>query len=264
VGSRLRGLVDDRGQITGESEFIDRLGSVEASEVTVRGGDTQYTSTPHSRRRLIVRNYDVADLIDKFDVVKRLNNPESNYARKQANGMGRKIDRVIIAAANGDAHTGKDGTTLVALPAGQKIVVGATGLTLAKLLSARELLDKAEVDPMEARYAIVPAKGITDLLNTTEIKSADYNTVKALAAGAIDTFMGFKFIRSELLEKNATGNWLCEFYAKSALAFGYGIDVNSRIDELPGKRYSWQVYTSGEFGAERVEDERLVQVEILP
>ena len=36
--------------------------------------------------------------------------------------------------------------TSVTLPAGQKIAVGGTGLTLAKLISAKKLLDAADID----------------------------------------------------------------------------------------------------------------------
>ena len=39
----------------------------------------------------------------------------------------------------------------------------------------------------------------SDMLQHTQVTSADYNTVKALAEGAVDTFMGFKFIMSNRL-----------------------------------------------------------------
>jgi hypothetical protein len=38
---------------------------------------------------------------------------------------------------------------------------------------------------------------MSDLLALEKITSADYATVKALVQGAIDTFMGFKFVRSQ-------------------------------------------------------------------
>lgn len=40
-----------------------------------------------------------------------------------------------------------------------------------------------------------------NLLRETEVSSYDFNNVKALVEGKIDTFMGFKFIRTQRLPK---------------------------------------------------------------
>jgi hypothetical protein len=64
-----------------------------------------------------------------------------------------------------------------------------TGLTLAKLLSAKETMDGDDV-PENGRVIVCTSDQISDLLNTTEIKSSDFNTVKALARGEIDSFLG--------------------------------------------------------------------------
>src|SRR3546814_3244582 len=102
-------------------------------------------------------------------------------------------------------------TTLFRSPAGQKIAVGSDGLTLVKLLQAKEILDAAEVDVDDTtgqgaptRVIAVSTKQITNLLGTTEIKSVDYNSVKALAQGQADTFLGFKFVRTERVPQVGT------------------------------------------------------------
>ena len=88
----------------------------------------------------------------------------------------RAIDDLIIAAATGNAVDG-DGSN-VALPAGQKIAHGSAGLTLAKLISAKEILDGNEVDE-EDRFFVLGSQQVSNFLNTTEVKSADYNSIKA-------------------------------------------------------------------------------------
>jgi hypothetical protein len=74
--------------------------------------------------------------------------------------MGRAMDDVIIDAALGTAFTGETGSTSTILPAGQKIVHGSTGLSVAKLLSAKQILDLGSVDPSIPRYIIVSPKQI--------------------------------------------------------------------------------------------------------
>lgn len=125
-------------------------------------------------------DYEYADLIDDQDRVRLLIDPTSTYGRAAAAAMGRAMDDEIIAAALGTSLTGKDGSTSTALPSGQKIVHGSAGLTIAKLVSAKELLDAASVDPSIPRHIIVSPKQVSDLLNNTTVTSSDFNTVNTL------------------------------------------------------------------------------------
>ena len=52
------------------------------------------------------------------------------------------MDDEIISALIGSANTGKTGSTSVALPAAQKIAHGSAGLTIAKLVEAKQKLDE--------------------------------------------------------------------------------------------------------------------------
>jgi len=213
---------------------------------------------PHSRRTASMSDYHWADLIDNEDKVRMLVTPESHYARSGANSMARAIDDLIIAAATGNAVDG-DGSN-VALPSGQKIAHGSAGLTLAKLIATKEILDGNDTDPDEMRYMVLGSKQVSNLLNTTEVKSADYNSIKALVQGDIDTFMGFKFLRSERLALASTTR-TCFAFTKSAMGLGIGSDVKTQIDVRPDKSYAHQVYLSFVAGATRIQDECVVQVD---
>ena len=202
-------------------------------------------------------DYHWADLIDDEDKVRMLVTPESHYAKSGANSMARAIDDLIIAAATGNAVDGAGSN--VALPAGQKIAHGSAGLTLAKLISAKEILDGNDVDPDEERFFVLGSQQVSNLLNTTEVKSADYNSIKALVQGDIDTFMGFKFLRSERLTLASTQR-TCFAFTKGAMGLGIGKDVTTKIDLRPDKSYAHQVYLSFVAGATRVQDECVVEV----
>ena len=65
------------------------------------------------------------------------------------------------------------------------------------MLDAKKILDENETDPEETRYLVCTANQLSDFLNIAEVKSSDYNSIKALVQGEVDTYLGFKFIRSE-------------------------------------------------------------------
>ena len=258
-GSKLRDAVRTES-VVGKSHFFERIGSTAAVKRTSRHADTPRVDTPHSRRKVTMDDYDWADLIDDSDKVRLLISPQSEYAKAGAYAMGRTMDDVIIAAATGNAFGGVSGGSSIPLPAGQKIAHGSTGLTIAKLISAKEKLDAANVDPDEARTIVCSAKQISDLLGTTQITSADFNSVKALVQGDIDTFMGFKFIRSERLGTDSNGNRQVLAFTNTSMGLALGKDIQTKISERADKNYSTQVYLCMTIGATRVEDEKVIEI----
>ena len=176
MGSLLRPAVDVES-VTGEKAFFDQVGSVAAIAKTSRHSDTPILDTPHSRRQVSLTTYEWADLIDDSDKVRMLSDPTSSYARAAAAAIGRSMDDTVIAALGGTAKTGKEGATSTALPAASKIAHGSAGLTVAKLVTAKKKLDEGNVDPSIPRYIVVSPEQIEDLLNTTGVTSADFNTV---------------------------------------------------------------------------------------
>mgnify|MGYP003625313122 FL=1 len=226
-GSRLRNAVKTEN-VTGKAHFFERIGSTAAEKRTSRHSDTPRMDTPHSRRKVTMDDYDWADLIDNEDKVRMLISPSSEYAMAGAWAMGRAMDDAVIAAASGTAYSGASGGTSVALASGQKIVHGSAGLTLAKLLEAKEILDSSDVDPDEPRYMIVTAKQLQNVLGVEQITSADYSSVKALVQGEIDTFLGFNFIRTERLVTDGT-NRLALAFTQNAIGLALGQDINTKI-----------------------------------
>lgn len=259
-GSRLRPTVLIKTGVVGEETYMDQLGSGTATKKTTRNADTPISAPNHARRRITLFDYEIARLHDKQDQLKMLVDPTSAYVQNGAYALGRAMDDEIIVAASGTAYTGKAGGTSTTLPSAQKVAVGTTGLTLAKLLSAKEILDASDVDPDEERYCVVQAKQVTNLLNTTEVKNADYNSVKALVQGQIDTFLGFKFIRTERLETDASSSRLVLCYAKSGIGLAIAQDIQVDIGVRRDKSLAKQVYLSLGIGASRLEEEKVVQV----
>ncbi len=259
MGSLLRNAVDTES-VNGEKAFFDQVGQAAAVLRTSRHADTPLVETPHTRRMVTMSDYEYADLIDDSDKVRLLVDPTSTYSRAAAAAMGRAMDDVIISAALGTSQTGKDGSTSTTLPAGQKIAHGSAGLTIAKLVSAKELLDAASVDPSIPRHIIVSPKQISDLLNNTTVTSSDFNTVKALAQGEISSFVGFNFIVSNRLNTDSNSDRQVIAFAQDGIKLAVGKEPAARIDERADKSYSTQVYYCQTIGATRMEEEKVVEI----
>jgi len=264
-GSRLRDYVRLNADVVGKYDHFDRIGSTSAQKITSRHSDTPLISTPHSRRRVSMDDYNWADLIDKADKVRMLADPASDYMKAGVWAMGRKMDDIIIAAMSGNATTidENDASSNVALPAAQKVAVGsgsAVDMNIDKLMQAKKILDASDVDPDLPRHIVMKSNQFYDLLGDSQIQSSDYNTVKALVAGDIDTFLGFKFHRSERLGVDSSSNTLCLAWIPEGIGLSMGMDVKTEISERADKNHSTQVYAQMCLGAVRIEDEKVVEI----
>lgn len=261
-GSKLREACT-MGSYTGKAaKAVEQVGPVTAQKRTTRHADTPLISTPHDARWVFPTDYEWADMIDDQDKLRMLIDPTSPYAQNGAFALGRAMDDLIIAAALGDAKTGENGSTTTPFDtANQQVAQGSAGMTVAKLREAKRRLMQREVDfSTDQAYIALTALQIEDLLQTTEVTSSDYNTVKALVGGDIDTFMGFKFIQIERLPATTGGDRRCFAWVRSGLHVGMWNDINTRIGERADKSYATQVYVKGTFGATRVEEGKVVEI----
>jgi hypothetical protein len=264
-GSKLRGTVREK-DITGKAEFFERLGATAAVKKTVRHSPTVRVNSQHSRRMCIFSDYTWADLIDHQDELRMLIDPKSVYAQNAGMAMGRALDAEIISAFDGDARTGEDGLTLVSFPAStNSIATGSVGMTVAKLREASYILDAASC-PEEGRHIAWSARAKEQLLRATEATSSDYNSVKNLVNGQVDSFLGFKFhmitgasAADNLLPKSSNTR-SCFAWHESAMGVVVPLSLMTKVDELPTEDYSVQVYAAGSFGAVRILDEGVVRI----
>ena len=263
MGSKLRASVDEES-VVGKSAFFEQIDSTAAVLRTSRHGDTPQIDTPHSRRRVSLADYEWGDLIDDADKIRALVDPTSAYARNAAAAMNRAMDDVIITAMNASASTGVAGATSTALPSSQKTATSnqSDGLTIAKLLAAKKILDNNDIDPSRKRFIVCGPQQISDLLGTTSVTSADFNTVRALSTGEVNSFLGFEFIMSTRLNFDAsnTDDRLVFAYTEDAIKLAIGSDIKANISERADKSYSTQVYYAMSLGATRMEEKAVVQI----
>ena len=248
---------------TAEKFTFNRL---TGAEMVAKASPTQATPTSgvvHSTRVATATPYHWGEVYGRDSIVRMLIDPQSEAVKAGAYAMGRQIDTIITAAANGSAATGQHGAGAAAtFTAGNRILTGAgQAMTLTALRAAKAKLDQAEVS--DKRYIAINAKALSDLLKITEVASADYNTVRALVQGDIDTFMGFKFIRTERLPAGGgAGRVICLGWAEGAIGVGLPDSRFARVAEDPTISFSTRIYYEMTMGAVRIEEAAVVSFEI--
>jgi hypothetical protein len=268
--SNLRGAVDVETGVKGEFTYFEQVAATAMTEIGNRHGDTTYTDTIHRRRRVALRDYDVADLIDNPDKVRTLIDPTNSYVRQFAAAANRQTDDTIISAFDAAVSTGKTGSGTDSFDStNYEIAVNFEGggsdtnLTTAKLREARRILEAAENpedDGDNQWYLVCSAAQRQGLLGDTEFQNSDYNSVKALVDGSVDTWLGFKFIKSERLP-SAAGNVTSVFaWRKASMKLAIGSESRGYVDVLPGKRHSTQVRYTTCIGAVRMDQVGVVRI----
>ena len=248
--SKLINTVYMKPNVRGKTFFQDQIGEWEMETKGGRNVDTPNNDPVLGRRMGIMVDYHDNRMLDRGDELKSISDPRSAYTIAAAQSLGRKIDDVIVAAIRGSAYTGETGSTTA--PTAAIIAVTAAAMSLAFILSCKKALDDNDVE-MEDRYMVVNTEALSSMLDVTEIGSADYNSVKALVRGEIDTYLGFKWIMSTRVNSSDVGY----AYQKYGICLAMGAAPMVRTDERSDKSYSWQVYYELNIGAVRLEENRV-------
>jgi hypothetical protein len=253
--------------VNGAEKVYNQMDVASMRLITTRAQVTTPQDIASAKRWLREKGYDAVALFDEFDekLLGSVVLPTSATIESHAAAYQRTAEQVIIDAVSGTSYTGVDGTTAVTLPSTQSIAVnlggGAnTGMTVAKLIKARSILAKNEVDLDDAPVLALSQQQIDDLLTTTQVTSADYASVKALVEGKIDYFMGFKIKQTERLPLDSTTDIRsCFAWAKSGVVLGDG-GKRVHMDIRPDLSHALQIRTVARLGATRTEEKKVVRI----
>lgn len=282
--SRLIQLVDaDLGHTdTGKMFNADDVDVDDPKDIESRIPATPLGEADHSRRVGFFKGFHDARQIETLEKVRMLSDPANKIMAGMMAKKWKKHDQLIIKTLDGPSYNGENGTDVQSFPSSQIIAAsdraflhgaevgqlaasGALPITVGKIISAGVMLDEAEIedddDPtgME-RFIVWSARQRGALLANTAATSADYNTVKALAAGTITEAFGFRFVRSELLPK-ASSVRRCFAFVRKAIHFKNRPIMNAKIDQRADLSYRWQAYYETEHGALRRYDKGVVAID---
>jgi hypothetical protein len=211
-------------------------------------------------------DWDWSTPVDTFDVPKLKANPGGTYTQNGVAAMNRAKDAVIYSAALAASITRTAEATpygTVALPSSQKIVDGGTGMTKAKLITAKKLFRKAEADEQngEELYMLYDAEMLEDILSDTTLTSADFMAVQMLQDGKLSgKWLGFNWIPYEALKTVSTVKTTVA-YTKSAIQFGTGMNRVVDIGPRRDKKNATQIYIQESYGAGRIQENKVVSID---
>ncbi len=273
--SRLDKFVTVETQLAGKMVAFDQFGLLSFEEKTNRMGTTSLIEAPTTRRVIHPRIFTKAVGFDEYDS-KKLINMEPVIA-KTIEGLrsaaGRRMDSVMIEGFMNNNYVGENGTVQVPFASSQIIAdtyvdsgtATKSNLTVAKLRKALSMLQKAEAWSDERRdygdelVLACTSSQINALLQEPEVSSYDYNTVRALAEGKIDTFLGFRIIRIEQLPI-ASSVRSCLAWVKSKAQFGIWDDFTVKTSTRDDLDETYQIRAKFACGACRLQEEAFVKI----
>lgn len=271
-GSVLRSCVTNGAHVGKQASPVDQFGAVGANKVIGRFNPMGRVDAPTDRRWVLPTDYDLPQLLDSFDKLRLLTDPESAYVQNAVNALGRAMDEEILAGLFGANLTGETGGTSTTFPSTQVVGVNqgaasATNLSVAKLKRAKRILMSNNLDlRSEQLYCAINAANHDALLDELQIISADFNGGEnVLKDGMVMRFLGINFVHTELLSTSTDDqsgtSTQTPLWAMSGVHLGMWNDVETKISErvdLQGIPY--QAYVKGTFGATRLEEAKVVKI----
>lgn len=224
----LKPSVTVRNNVTGDQYKFRRMTKGLANQKSTADLVTPM-DVDHEFKIAILQNWNAPEYTDIFDQTEVNFDEKTELATTIAGALGRRGDQLIIDAM--DAST----------PLTTDVAAGGTNLTIAKLIDAQvELRDQGVAN--SALHGAIEAGGLGGLLNDEKASSSDYQNVKALVQGDINTLVGFNIhvieTRTEggLTEAaNVVDAW---FYAQDAVGLAIGMDMKTDIDWI-AERTAW-------------------------
>jgi hypothetical protein len=253
----LAGLVRERTNVEGSTVKFPKIGKGTAS-VRVPQTDVVPLNVTYAQVTATMTDYIAAEYSDIFNQQRVNFNERQELVQVVSGAIGRRMDQVIIDSLIAASSTGtvantiqNDGTT-----------GSATDLNVGKLRAAKKILDAKNV-PMEGRTIVLHANNLSALLGLTSVTSSDFNTVKALVTGEVDTFLGFKFVtigdRDEGGLPKASADRTVFAFHRDSVGMAIGLNQTSRVDYIPEKT-SFLVASMFSAGSVAIDSEGIVKI----
>lgn len=249
----LRGAVRVRSGVEGATYKFPKIGKGVA-QVRIPQTDVSPLNVSYGQVTVNLSDYIAAEYSDIFMQAKVNFDERRELVQVVSNAIGRRQDQLILDALAASSTS---------LTVDNDVGGSDSNLSVAKLRAAKQKLDANNV-PMQDRHIILHANGLASLLGETSVTSSDFNTVKALVQGDINTFLGFTFHtlgdRSEGgLARDGSLDRVCFAFHKDAVGMAEGIAPKTEINYIPEKT-SFLVASMFSAGAVAIDDEGIVKI----
>ena len=255
----LRECVTTRTGVVGESYKFTRMGKGLANQKASQA-DVTPMDIAHDRQTATMTNWNAPEYTDIFDQAEVNFDEKSELAQTIAKAIGRREDQIIIDALAGVSYAGdlvNDGNPDTGFTS-----TVSTNFTLDTMRTAKAHLDDIEAEDSE-RFFCIRTAALQELLTDNTVTSSDFNTIRALVNGDLDTYLGFKIktigTRTEGGLPGAAAVRQAFAWQKAAIGIAIGIDLKTTIDWVAHKT-SWLANGVYKAGAVAREPQGIVRI----
>ena len=250
--AQLRPAVRVRSGVEGSTYKFPKIGKGVA-QVRIPQSDVTPLNVTYGSVTATLSDYIAAEYSDIFMQAKVNFDERAELVKVVSGAIGRRQDQLII-----DALVASSTSNTVASSIGG----ASTNLNLDKLLAAKKLLDAKNV-PMDNRHIFIHANNLSGLLGETKVTSSDFNSIKALVNGELNTFLGFNFHtigdRDEGGLPISSGDRKVYAFHRDAIGMAEGIAPKTEINYIPEKT-SFLVASMFSAGAVAIDAEGIVEI----
>lgn len=250
---QLAGTCRTRTGVVGSTVQFPLIGKGVAG-IRIPQTDVTPLNIAHTNVTATLSDFAAPEYTDIFDQTHVNYEERSELVQVVAGAIGRRADQIKL-----DAMVAATPTATVSND------IGGTdsNLNVAKIREAKRQLDGNNV-PAADRFFLMSADGLANLLSETEISSSDFNTVKALVNGQVNTFLGFTFImmgdRDEGgLTIDGSSDRTSFAWHKDAMGYAESMAQSTEINYVAEKT-SWLVTGKLSAGAVAIDPEGLVEI----
>jgi len=256
----LADTVTRRRNVVGDIYKFRRMGkglaNQKASQADVTPMDISHTLTNCG-----LENWNAPEYTDIFDQAEVNFDEQRELAKTIAKALGRRNDQLIIDSASAVTYAATNDSDP---DTGRVFDISATrNFDLQAVRSAKGHLDDIEAEA-DGRHFVVRAQALQKLLEDTEVTSSDFNTVRALVNGELETYMGFKWhiigTRTEGGLPGVATDREAYAYQDAAIGHAEGIAARTEVNYVAQKT-SWLANGLLKAGAVAREPQGIVKIQ---
>ena len=252
----LTGAARTRTGVVGSTVNFPKVGKGQAS-VRTPGTDVVPLNTSFSSVSCTLTDFSASEYSDIFLQNKINFDERRELAQVVGSAIGRRQDQIILDA-------------LAAASAGSTVAntvntsgSSASDLNIAKIIAAKKAMDAKNV-PTQNRHMIIHANNLAGLLGDERAISGDFQNIRALVSGELNTMMGFQFHilgdRDEGgLSIDASNDRTCFAFHQSALGVAVGMPASTEINYIAEKT-SFLVTAKLSMGSIAIDTDGIVDV----
>ncbi len=286
---QFQGLLREE-RIEGENESYDFLGTIELTKKQTRFEDIPIEDITHNRRWIKPEWYRKGVFVDKEDDIALHTDPTGDYIQALAKGAIRKENEVIVAAFFANVDGGKtpgtdtyvlqDALYTTAISAAGRTLAHdvqadftaggvSAGLTIEKLILARQALDELYNDPDAMLHIAMAPKQGSDLLREAETQSIDTNMIRSLVNGVVNEYMGFRFVKTNQISIGSSNDvdsdtsvFELPVWSKEGMLFARHQSPIFNVDWLPRPQI-WQISARVGMQSIRMDEDKIIKIECI-